>query len=68
MSQTLSVLAKRPKLDYETETHWMRVGFATAFDDGNIVVTVNATPLNWDGQLKIVPRWSEPRKEQEKKP
>lgn len=52
--KNLAVMAKRPKQEYETETHWMRVGMATVLDDGNVLITVNAIPLNWDGQLKLV--------------
>lgn len=51
----MEVFAHRPEREHEDERHWMRVGIATVMSDGDVLLTVDATPLNWDGVLKLKP-------------
>lgn len=59
--RTLRVLGKRPLADFEKSgpNRWIDVGIATALEDGHILIRLNAMPINFDGELKIVPREKE---------
>lgn len=51
-----TVKARRPLGPHESTgipRHWMDVGIATEVEDGNILVTLNALPFQFDGELKL---------------
>jgi hypothetical protein len=50
------VKARRAIYGHEPETprRWVSVGVATEQEDGNILIRVNAIPLEFDGVLKLV--------------
>ena len=60
-NRTMAVLGRRPMDSNESVTDfpgakfkWFRVGIATVLPDGSALVRINAIPLNWDGNLKLV--------------
>jgi hypothetical protein len=49
------VKARRPRYPHEPEAprRWLNIGVATEQEDGNVLVRINAFPLNFDGELKL---------------
>lgn len=49
------IKARRPRYEYEPETprRWINIGVATEQDDGNVLLRINAIPLDFDGVLKL---------------
>lgn len=59
-NQKMAVLGRKPPMrDPEgnvvsDKPRWMRIGFATKLEDGRLLVSIDALPLGFDGQLRIV--------------
>jgi hypothetical protein len=49
------VKARRAIYGHEPETprRWIQIGVATEQEDGNVLIRINALPLNFDGELKL---------------
>lgn len=52
------VAARKYEKVGEQKTHWINVGEATQWDDGNISIRLSSVPVGgwWDGTLKLFER------------